>query len=133
MFLFCSWSEGSRMRSVRYHAVVAFGVTNDGALTPVAEEAAINPEQAVSIARRLGKAYAGAIAFSRSMNIELGRYGLAKVHAVEGLIPSDLASLCGQRSGSRRLCGEDPSGTIPKPRSRTNPVSVVVRPARWRR
>lgn len=122
------------MASIRYHAVVAFGVAVDGALTPVAEEAAIDAEEAVLVARRLGKAYAGAIAFSRTMDVEQGRYGLAKVHAVEGLIPSDFASMCGQRPGSRRLSEcEDTCRTILKPRSRIKPVSVVVRPVRWRR
>jgi len=120
------------MASISYHAVVAFGVSANGALAPVAEHAAGSLEEAILHARRLGKAYAGAIAFSRTMDVGRGRYGIANVHAVEGCIPSDFAPMCGQWPGSRRLSDEDSSRTIPRPQSGVSPVSVVVRRARWR-
>ncbi len=134
LFFLCSRSEGSRMSGVRYHVVVAFGVGCDGALKPIMEEAAANPQEAVLLARRLAKTHAGAVAFSRTMDIGRGRYGPANVHVVEGLIPSELAPICGQLPASRRLSGyKDSDRTIPQPQNRTNPFSVVVRPARWRR
>jgi|GEM_PF-3873980 len=122
------------MTSVRYHAVVAFGVTVDGALAPVVEEAAGSLEEAVLLARRLGKAYAGAIAFSRTMDMGQGRYGLAKVHAMEGLVPRDLALMLGQRRQmTQHSQSADTCRIVSTSRSLTERASVVVRPARWRR
>ena len=86
MFLFCS-DGGTRMGSVQYHVVVAFGVAINGVLTPVLEVAAANPQDAIDRARSLGKAYAGAIAFSRTMDLGRSHYGTAKIHAVEGHVP----------------------------------------------
>ncbi len=122
------------MRSVRYHVAVAFGVDRDGALTPVVEEAAATPQDAVFIARRLGNTYAGAIAFSRTMDLGQGRYGLAKVHAVEGLIPDDLAPMCGRRSPLHSHAGRaDCSSKMREPQDLSDSATVLVRPASWQR
>ena len=122
------------MMSVRYHVVVAFGVAADGTLAPVVEEAAANPQVAVLLARRFGRTYAGAVAFSRTMDVGRGRYGPAKVHAVEGQIPSDLQPMCGQGPSLKPpVQSERPARMAPTFRSKAQPVSVVVRPARWRR
>lgn len=121
------------MTSVRYHAVVAFGVAGNGALAPMVEEAAANPQEAVLLARRYGRHYAGAVAFSRTMDVGRGHYGPAKVHAVEGQIPGDLQQICGQGQGVR--ISDQPESikrTSPVFRVGPRPVSVVVRPARWR-
>ena len=119
MFTLCSCTEGSRMSGISYHVVVTFGVGKDGTLAPVFEEAAATPHEAVLLARRLANAYAGAVAFSRTMDVGNGRYGVAKVHAVEGLIPNDLAPMCARRPPPKRQPGgPSPSRRTPRPQSR---------------
>lgn len=134
MFVFCSRTEGSRVGNVRYHVVVAFGVGIDGTLAPAVEKAAPSAEEAVILAWSLGRAYAGAVAFSRTMDVGQGHYGPATVHAVEGLVPDDLRPMCAQhfRVGRARELA-DLISTTSAPGSSIKPPTVVVRPTRWRR
>jgi len=107
------------MSGISYHVVVTFGVGKDGTLMPVLEEATATPHEAILLARRLADVHAGAIAFSRTMDLGLGRYGAATVHAVEGLVPEDLALMCARRPPPRRHAGcADLSRKTPKPQSR---------------
>lgn len=122
------------MGSVQYHVVVAFGVAINGVLTPVLEVAAANPQDAIDRARSLGKAYAGAIAFSRTMDLGRSHYGTAKIHAVEGHVPKDVQALGCERSRSQALHRIDGRAISAKPpRVKRTCVSNVVRPARWQR
>ncbi len=122
------------MSGVQYHVVVAFGIGADGALAPIIERVAANPYEATRLAHWLAQDHAGAIAFSRTMDIGRGRYGPAKIHAVEGQIPNDLQSMCGQRHEVTSPLGSEICDLATSElQSRTKPVSVVVRPARWGR
>lgn len=123
------------MSGVQYHVVVAFGIGGDGALAPIIERVAANPYEATRLAHWLAQDYAGAIAFSRTMDIGRGSYGPAKIHAVEGQIPRDLLSMCSQlqHGSTPPVDPEIRDRMVPRPRSRTQSISVVVLPARWRR
>lgn len=109
------------MSRVRYHAVVAFGVVRDGDLAPVAEEAASSPQAAILIARRLARNHAGAVAFSRTMDIGRGRYGPATVHVIEGLIPGDLERMFGLRA--ERKSRETTASPLRIPSALRHPVA----------
>lgn len=80
------------MGGVEYHVVVAFAVGSEGALVPVVELAVADRGEAINKARKLARSHVGALAFSRTMDMGEGRYGAAKVHAIEGLIPKTLGS-----------------------------------------
>jgi hypothetical protein len=112
------------MGGVCYHVALAFGVGSGGALAPVVERAAEDPLAAVGLARRLASTHAGAVAFSRTMDLERGRYGPAQVHFVGGKIPRDLLILCGLEPTSARPApryGSDRDGLAFSPAAPTSP------------
>lgn len=121
------------MSTVRYHVAVGFAVGSDGTLMPMVEEAAANPQEAVLLARRLGQSYAGAIAFSRTMDMGQGRYGPPHVHVVEGLIPRELQPVCGRDPKSRTRPDFKIQSRTAAMLLRQKEQLPVVRPARWRR
>lgn len=122
------------MSKVQYHVVVAFGIGNDGAVTPVYERAARSIVEAVRLAIGLAGDYAGVIAFSRSMDKGRGWYGPAEVHEVRGEIPEDLQVLCHLKRRRPRAAVE--LRMAPAPLGRPKPsvsMSMVTTPPRWRR
>lgn len=79
------------MASVTYHVVLPFIRNADGEL--IAEEAAEAPSahSAVSRARAAAERKAGAIAFTRTGDPELGEFEDAVILAKFGDVPDDLA------------------------------------------
>lgn len=122
------------MGNVRYHVALAFGVGRGGELVPVLEEAAKDQSAAVHLAQRLAPSYAGAVAFSRTMDLARRRYGPADVHFVTGKIPRDLQSMCGlEPVREPRTPGEQPDHTASPTAVDVSTDADVVKPARWHR
>jgi len=122
------------MRGVRYHVALAFGVGFDGQLFPIIEEAAKDQRAAVSLAEWLSRDHAGAVAFSRTVDIERGRYGPAEVHLICGRIPRDLLTICGIRPTTvpRKVRAEIAAISPPAPVAAVG-VGDLVHPGRWQR
>lgn len=91
------------MNNVWYHVAVGFGVGDDGRLAPVIERAAVNAEEAVRFSDQLAAAHAGAVAFSRCMNIGKGKYGPAIIRSFSGDLPRDVQAMCRQRQVTRAI------------------------------
>lgn len=82
------------MGSVWYHVVVVFGVGDGGRLVPVLERPAVDQEEAVRVSQAMAHRYAGAVAFSRWMDIANGRYGPPVVRGCYGDLPKEIIHLC---------------------------------------
>ncbi len=119
------------MSTVQYYVVVAFGLGNDGVLVPVLERPAVDSGDAVRLANRLAQGHAGALAFSRTVDLAKGHYGPAEIHSAIGLIPKDLAAMC---RANRPISPVRLKTRAPRElRSPTSTRSVVIRPAKWAR
>jgi hypothetical protein len=81
------------MTPITYHVVLPIMRTEDGEL--VAEDGleAPSPSAAISRARALSTAKAGAVAFSRSGDPDTGEYGEVVILARFGETPSDIDRL----------------------------------------
>lgn len=73
-----------------YHVALAFQADPEGELHATNVTEAPTPRSAVSRAKKLAKQTKGAVAFSRSANVDLGEYGDAKIHLAIGELPPDV-------------------------------------------
>lgn len=120
------------MVSVRYHVVVAFGIGHDGALQAVVERAAVDANDASRLAHQLAKDHAGAVAFSRPMEVSRAYYGPATIHTVCGEVPKEVLGLTPPPSKvlrpANQILDSRPMGLLPSSFARSK--LRVVKPLR---
>jgi hypothetical protein len=73
-----------------YHAALSFETDADGKLRAACVEPAPTPLSAVLRARRLARSAKGAVAFSRSADMDRGIYSDPIVHTAIGELPDDI-------------------------------------------
>ncbi len=78
------------MATRTYHVALSFQTDTEGELQVASVSETATPQSAISRAKRLATRAKGAIAFSRSGDLDLGRYSEAKVHIVLGDLPADV-------------------------------------------
>lgn len=78
------------MPKVTYYAVLPFTIGPRGKLTEGQAIPATSEDHAIRLARRMEPTVAGAVAFSRTGNPELGDYDDAVILEIVGAVPPDL-------------------------------------------
>ncbi|WP_342361341.1 hypothetical protein [Terrarubrum flagellatum] len=84
------------MGSTTYFVVIPFAEDEEGDLCALEPIEARNPSNAIFKARDVGSRNAGAVAFSRSGDLNLGEFDDAVILARVGKVPDDLAGLAGE-------------------------------------
>ncbi len=79
-----------------YHVALAFEADSEGQLQATEVIEAPTPQSAVCRAKQLAMKSKGAVAFSRSGNLDSGDYTDAKIHLVVGDIPADVRTYVSQ-------------------------------------
>ena len=109
------------MGRVWYHVVVAFGVGVEGRLVPVLERPTADAQEAVRVSQAVAHRYAGAVAFSRWMDMTTGREGPAVIRGRYGEVPAGIFRLSRSESSKRSAGGLFRSnGTAPRASSRVS-------------
>jgi hypothetical protein len=78
------------MSRLTYHAALSFERDHEGELRAAHAEPAPTPQSAVMRAVKLARSAKGAVAFTRSVDIDRGLYGEPVVHAAIGELPDDV-------------------------------------------
>lgn len=81
------------MARTTYYVALPFVRSEDGSLAAEAGLECPNPNAAIGRARTMARDKAGAVAFSRSGDPELGEFGPAEVLARFGEVPEDMSEL----------------------------------------
>jgi hypothetical protein len=83
--------EGVRNMSVFvHHAALSFERDPEGDLSADRAEAALTPQAAILKARQFAKSAKGAVAFTRRVDLDRGRYGDPVVLTAIGELPDDV-------------------------------------------